>query len=244
MQPLTTQIVISRFKKVWGERFDYSQVSWQGSTKSVLVTCKKHTHTFSIRPGLHWKGAAGCKYCQRESYMLDTDIVLQRFEKAWDSTYDYSKFEYVHQTHKSIIICKEHGEFLQEPVNHWAGHGCPRCALKVKHGLGIYHSKNDKMCNLTGVIYILEIKTIDEHFFKVGISKHSGKKRISDSGKKLSGKAQVIFESDRISLALAHKLEQEILNHHTKYIPKFKYNGYKESLLNNPIDMLQEMLRE
>lgn len=42
--------------------------------------------------------------------------------------YDYSKTEYVNQITDVIIICKEHGEFLQRPNNHYMGAGCPACS--------------------------------------------------------------------------------------------------------------------
>ena len=42
--------------------------------------------------------------------------------------YDYSKVKYVNSETKVIIICKEHGEFLQRPVSHWGGQDCPKCA--------------------------------------------------------------------------------------------------------------------
>lgn len=42
--------------------------------------------------------------------------------------YDYSKFRYENAHYKSIIICPEHGEFLQAPHEHVnGGNGCPIC---------------------------------------------------------------------------------------------------------------------
>ena len=42
--------------------------------------------------------------------------------------YDYSKAVYVGNKSKVIIICPEHGEFLQTPSHHTnRGHGCPKC---------------------------------------------------------------------------------------------------------------------
>jgi len=41
--------------------------------------------------------------------------------------YDYSKVEYINDSTKVIIICKEHGEFTQTPSDHLQGRGCPLC---------------------------------------------------------------------------------------------------------------------
>lgn len=244
MRPLTKENILQRFKKRWQHRFDYSKVVWpiKNVWKSVQVRCKEHNHNFFINPGRHWKGAIGCKLCQYDSYKLDKKKVLDRFKKTWKDRYDYSKFEYENQASKSIIICKDHGEFLQEPVNHWNGHGCPRCALKSKHGLGTYTQNNKKMLKLTGMVYVLEINTEKENFFKVGITKHNARKRILDSGKKLSGKAKVLFESPVIKLEKAHEIEQTVLKQVERHIPIFKYNGWKESIKQNPTAIIKELL--
>jgi hypothetical protein len=43
--------------------------------------------------------------------------------------YDYSKVVYENNLKEVIIICKEHGEFLQLPKTHKRGNGCIHCAL-------------------------------------------------------------------------------------------------------------------
>lgn len=46
--------------------------------------------------------------------------------------YDYSKFNYTGARDKSIIICKEHGEFPQDANMHLSGRcGCDKCANKA-----------------------------------------------------------------------------------------------------------------
>lgn len=245
MRKLSTADVVQRFVERWGTtRFDYSQVDYQGAHKSVKVRCIRHDHTFTIYTRRHAAGSCGCKYCQYESYTLDKAEVLSRFTATWGDRYDYSKFEYNGQGVKSIIICREHGEWQQEPVAHWNGHGCPRCAIKMKHGLGKYDTKNANINVVNGVVYVLEIITDTERFYKIGISKHSGRKRILDSGKKLSGKAFVRYESNIMPLVEAYNIEQAILNSATKYTPSFKYNGWRESIIDDPTEKLKELLNE
>lgn len=41
--------------------------------------------------------------------------------------YDYSKVKYVGIKQKVCIICREHGEFWQNPEGHLRGYGCKRC---------------------------------------------------------------------------------------------------------------------
>lgn len=43
------------------------------------------------------------------------------------SKYDYSNVEYKNNREKVLIICPEHGGFLQSPEKHLSGQGCPIC---------------------------------------------------------------------------------------------------------------------
>ena len=46
--------------------------------------------------------------------------------------YDYSKVNYINNRTKVVIICPEHGEFLQTPHDHLNNNKCPKCALKER----------------------------------------------------------------------------------------------------------------
>lgn len=83
--------------------------------------------------------------------------VLSLFNEVHKGKYDYSLItndNYINTHHKVPIICKEHGVFLQSPVQHYnAKQGCPVCAVermaknqtgkeknnrKIKYGVGVY----------------------------------------------------------------------------------------------------------
>jgi hypothetical protein len=58
-----------------------------------------------------------------------TEYTINKFKEVWGDTYDYSKFIYEGARDKSIIICKKHGEFLQDANMHLSGRcGCGKCA--------------------------------------------------------------------------------------------------------------------
>lgn len=44
--------------------------------------------------------------------------------------YDYSKVVYKNSNTHVCIICPIHGEFMQKPILHLIGHGCPKCGLE------------------------------------------------------------------------------------------------------------------
>lgn len=72
--------------------------------------------------------------------------IITEFTNIWGDLYDYSKFEYVGAKVKSIIICREHGEFPIDADHHKHGEGCPLCGRNrtknIIHGKGI----NDCEC--------------------------------------------------------------------------------------------------
>jgi len=52
--------------------------------------------------------------------------------------YDYSKVEYKKAIEKVIIICNEHGEYLQQPSNHLQGNGCLKCSATKRNNNSRY----------------------------------------------------------------------------------------------------------
>jgi hypothetical protein len=66
-----------------------------------------------------------------------TEYCINKFKEVWKDRFDYSKFEYTGARVKSTIICRIHGEFLQDANMHLSGKcGCPTCAhLATKAGV-------------------------------------------------------------------------------------------------------------
>lgn len=53
---------------------------------------------------------------------------IQQAKLIHNDLYDYTKVNYINNSTKVIIICDEHGEFLQIPKDHIRGRGCIKCA--------------------------------------------------------------------------------------------------------------------
>ena len=60
---------------------------------------------------------------------LTNEEFSKRARKKHGGMYGYSKVNYVNTCTKVIIICPEHGEFLQTPTKHLSGNRCPQCAV-------------------------------------------------------------------------------------------------------------------
>lgn len=77
---------------------------------------------------------------------LNKDDVIARAIKTHSNRYDYSKVEYKNRRTKICIVCPEHGEFWQYPLDHIGGQGCPECAKEriasFQKGVAKKHGKD------------------------------------------------------------------------------------------------------
>lgn len=126
---ITTEEFIKKAISVHGDEYDYSKTKYEGVYKKVTIICPIHGG-FEQTPNNHLSGR-GCHLCSAKksakTRTLSTRDFIERAQNVHGSKYSYSLSEYKGQRKKIKIICPEHGEFEQNPVEHWAGKGCPRC---------------------------------------------------------------------------------------------------------------------
>ena len=63
---------------------------------------------------------------------LTTEEFIAKAKAVHGDRYDYSKVKYINNQTKVCIICPIHGDFIQRPLDHIKGSGCPECG-KVKN---------------------------------------------------------------------------------------------------------------
>ena len=63
---------------------------------------------------------------------LTTEEFITKAKAVHGDRYDYSKVKYINNQTKVCIICPIHGDFIQRPLDHIQGSGCPECG-KVKN---------------------------------------------------------------------------------------------------------------
>ena len=126
---LTNNEFIEKAKMVHGERYDYSKVKYINRTTPVCIICSEHGE-FWQTPRDHSSGC-GCPECAKallgKDKKLGNEEFIRRAVKIHNGKYDYSKVNYINANVKVIIICPNHGEFLQKPSMHLNGNGCPMC---------------------------------------------------------------------------------------------------------------------
>ena len=122
--------VVSRFKEVHGDKYDYRNVVYTKMINKVEIICPEHGSFFQSPHG-HLKGQ-GCPKCGKASRVRKRtstcDKFIERSKDIHGDRYDYSKVEYVNSRTKVLIVCPVHGEFYQTPNGHLNGYGCIECA--------------------------------------------------------------------------------------------------------------------
>lgn len=125
----TLDKILSKFKEVHGDRYDYSMVNYSGLQHNVTIICKEHG-PFQKTPNLHLGLHHGCPKCPNEKVYKYHTVSLKewisRFVQTHGDRYDYSL---VNTTDSKVkIICPIHGEFRQSAKSHWRGHHCAKCS--------------------------------------------------------------------------------------------------------------------
>jgi hypothetical protein len=129
-KPLTIAKFIERANSKHRNRYDYSQVAFEGVENKVTIICPEHG-PFEQRVMVHLKGF-NCPKCGREQVADKLSHSLERFISdaiaAHGDKYDYTEVEYVNALSNVKIVCPVHGPFLQKPANHVRGVGCSKCS--------------------------------------------------------------------------------------------------------------------
>jgi hypothetical protein len=125
MRRLNTDEWIEKARAVHGDKYDYSKVEYRTSKHKVTIVCRLHGD-FRQEPTSHCSGS-GCPVCGGTK-KSSTEEWIEKARAVHGDKYDYSKVEYKKRHSEIIIICREHGEFLQLAGNHLKGHGCAKCA--------------------------------------------------------------------------------------------------------------------
>jgi hypothetical protein len=106
------------------KKYDYSKVEYVNNLTKVCIICPKHGE-FWQTPYDHL-GGCGCRICANK-VIPTTNEFIDKAKIIHGDKYDYSNVVYIKNQSKINIICPEHGEFYQRPLNHLNGQGCPVC---------------------------------------------------------------------------------------------------------------------
>lgn len=113
-------------------KYDYSKFEFTNMKTQGIIICPFHGE-FLQAPAKHLldRGCVICGRDKRNKKLINPfEPILEKCKQLYNNKYDYSKFIYKDGKTKGIIICPEHGEFLQAISYHSGGEECPKCGIK------------------------------------------------------------------------------------------------------------------
>lgn len=120
---IDTQFLINEMNKVWNYKYEYlTNMEFHYITDKIQIKDKVSKDIFEYEI-----------YRHLIEKMEPNELTLNRFKiksnEIHDNKYDYSKVNFSMNKDKVIIICPDHGEFIQCVSNHVnLGQGCPECS--------------------------------------------------------------------------------------------------------------------
>ena len=119
--------IIRRFKKIHGDKYDYSKVKYINLQTKVCIICPIHGEFWQTPTG-HYFMKEGCPKCSGSGNFYNNEYFISKAHEIHGDKYDYSKVN-IDTTHDMVtIICPKHGEFRQRAYSHIEGYGCRKCA--------------------------------------------------------------------------------------------------------------------
>ncbi|CAB4122839.1 hypothetical protein UFOVP29_79 [uncultured Caudovirales phage] len=143
----TKEAYVNKFNKIHQNLYDYSLIcennlfdgnKLKNKGRTILkIICKKHG-VFKQALADHISGN-GCQSCKKERLRISTtshnlknrmtnEEWIERANKIHHQLYDYSLVNYTKSDCRVIVICKNHGQFIQKSSYHLSGAGCQICA--------------------------------------------------------------------------------------------------------------------
>ena len=127
---LTRDELIEEFKRIHGNKYDYSKFVPGKMNDAAVFICPEHGE-FKQTPTKHLRGQ-GCPKCGKRNAgvknRITQDEFLNRARLIHMDKYDLTSVKFVTFADKIDVRCLKHGLFSVRPYDFLEGHGCPKCA--------------------------------------------------------------------------------------------------------------------
>lgn len=144
-----TSDFVKKLEEIHGNAFNYGRVEYVDCHTPVKIECGRHG-VFDISPQSILRGR-GCPSCAKERMsnlmMMTREEFIRRSIIVHGGKYDYTSVIYTGSNNRVKIKCLKHNEyFLQLPLHHLRGVGCPICK-ESKGENSIREYLNNKLIN-------------------------------------------------------------------------------------------------
>lgn len=211
MKKISQEVILLRFHEAHGDTYNYSLVNYTNMKTEVKIICKEHG-PFDQLPDNHQRGF-GCKKCDVQKRLIPQETIINQFIEAHGDTYGYAMVEYINTNTKVKIICKEHGMFEQEPIEHKRGHGCLKCYERAER----FNGRKTYVGRDVTLYYIKIIKN-NVTAYKIGLTMKTVKSRYHNDIK--DGLQYEVLKTWKYygNAEDGYDREQKIINTHLKFI--------------------------
>lgn len=237
-----TKHIISRFKEIHDDIYNYNKVHYENMHKKVKISCSIHG-SFSMVPNAHLNGQ-GCPECGTErsrqaNLQTEEEFLLKSKNKHGDK-FNYNNIKYVNSVTKIDLHCNTHDiNFKQTPFNHLKWGGCIKCKRDklsksiIERGSGWNYSNWKKLASKSKnfdsfKVYVIKCWNDNEIFYKIGKTFSKIEYRFK-SKSSLPYKFEVLYtkigEAREIS-DLERVMQKE--NKKYKYRPNLSFRGEYE----------------
>jgi len=135
MKTLAQDKVIKQFKKIHGNKYDYSLVEYKGDSHKVKIICKEHG-VFEQQAACHKRQKQGCPKCGSKRTKEKLSISNTEFIKRVNNVFGVDKFDFsmlnYNGAHVNVsLICVKCNNVETKPPTVWyKGFGCSKCSNK------------------------------------------------------------------------------------------------------------------
>ncbi|MBO6181799.1 hypothetical protein J6O86_08960 [bacterium] len=222
----TTETFIERLKELYGDKFGYEKVNYNGAYQKITLVCPVHGD-FDVRACIAARGDANCKKCSNKQKSENSRIpfseIIERIHEMHPE-YIIDKNQIYKNTHTKIkVICPIHGEFLMKPFNIFQGQGCPKCGREKIYS-SLRYNKNwllEKNKEIHGDKYDLsKFKYVNTKTKGIVICKKHGEFLISPEKLISRGQGCPICKQSHLEELVENILKKQSI----KYIGQFNEN--------------------
>ena len=139
----TIEQIREEANKIYNNLYEYIDIDKTGKKSKIIIKCKEHG-LFKKYFYDHLVRNQGCPICSKPA-KLSTDIFIKKANIIHNNIYDYSKVIYKNNNSKVVIICRNHGDFMQLAGNHLSGQKCPKCCKNYKYTTDSFITKANEI---------------------------------------------------------------------------------------------------
>lgn len=214
--------------------------------ESIFYTCSICNKSRSTNPNRVLTGrGCGTPSCRNKKQadiirLSLPDVIKKANAVHLEGHYSYKKSKYKGARYLMNIHCNYcNKEFDQTPDAHInQSQGCPTCGEHIKYFGDYLHNIIAKKIFIEGWLYVINIYSDTESFFKIGISRRGVKRRFGGVHLPDEYDYDTICELP-IGMVDGYLQEQFILKEYKnyKYSPDIYFAGHSECLSVNPLEL-------